>query len=224
MPSTSAWVTAGATEARHTARTSLGECPAARRKPLIALPHSSGVRPGLVVSRQCASSSAPRNSPTVISVLPMSRVRSMDRRSAEAEVAASDDGARAHRRRRAVRPPDQQRAVRGQAVRDAGHRRREGAAAKPVARRRTAPLLARRERRRPPHPTSRSAPPSARPERSAVERRGSRRARVASPPAPSACAGGLVTLSPSPITTQAGAPRPASAPRTGSRRISGRRA
>ena len=42
-----AWVTDGATDARHTARTSLGEWPAPSRKPPMALPHSSGVRPGI---------------------------------------------------------------------------------------------------------------------------------------------------------------------------------
>ena len=56
-PSTTLWVVAGATEARQTARTSLGEWPPCTRNPPIALLHSSGVRSGLVVRRQWASSS-----------------------------------------------------------------------------------------------------------------------------------------------------------------------
>ena len=67
-------VTGGTTDARHTARTSFGEWPPLheeRRR--VALLHSSGVRSGVVVRRQCATSSSPRKRPTVISVLPMSR-------------------------------------------------------------------------------------------------------------------------------------------------------
>ncbi len=77
MPSATLSVTAGATDARQAARTSLGERPAWSRNAATAAAHSSGVRSGWVVSRQCASSPWARNSPSVISVFPMSRVSSI---------------------------------------------------------------------------------------------------------------------------------------------------
>ena len=86
--------------------------------------------PGLVVSRQCASSSAPRKRPTVISVLPMSRVRSM----IEDPLWLRSPPARRCRARtatsavRVVRTSSAPSAA--DPVRRPGHRRRERAAAR----------------------------------------------------------------------------------------------
>ena len=61
-------------------------------------PTRPGVRSGLVVSRQCASSASPWKRPAVISVLPMSRVRSMARSYGVRGRLGQLDGARPDRR------------------------------------------------------------------------------------------------------------------------------
>src|SRR5256886_14804449 len=62
------WVTGGTTDATTAARTSWVDRPSCARYDVSAAAHSSGVREGVVVSRQWASRLSSRNSPTFVSV------------------------------------------------------------------------------------------------------------------------------------------------------------
>ena len=79
MPSHRLCVIVGATDATTAARISCVECPACVRCAVNTAAHSSGVRCGVECSRQCAARRSPANNPTVVSVLPMSKARSMGR-------------------------------------------------------------------------------------------------------------------------------------------------
>src|SRR5206468_5788106 len=74
------WVTGGTTDATTAARTSWVDRPSCARYDVRVAAHSSGVREGVVVSRQWASRLSPRNSPTFVSVLLMLMASSMARR------------------------------------------------------------------------------------------------------------------------------------------------
>src|SRR5438309_2239872 len=71
-------VTGGTTDATTAARTSWVERPAWARYDVRVDAHSSGVRCGVVVSRQWDSRLSPRNRPTLVSVLLMLIARSME--------------------------------------------------------------------------------------------------------------------------------------------------
>src|SRR5882762_2256739 len=73
----SPWVTGGTTDATTAARTSWVDRPSCARYDVRVAAHSSGVREGVVVSRQWASRLSPRNSPTFVSVLLMLMASSM---------------------------------------------------------------------------------------------------------------------------------------------------
>ena len=204
MPSTTLWVTDGATEARHTARTSLGECPAWMRNAPIALPHSSGVRSGLVVIRQWASRSPPAKRPERDL-----GVADVEGRGAWLEVTPrTEESANCDRSRRATaicRPSagrTRKRAVGRDARRPCRRwaRRARARAASRASRTRASSRVAEAglrdvdapDRRR---PSARRAPPGVRPGQPVGEVRGDVGA------APSGTA--LATLSPTPTTTQA---------------------
>src|SRR5207249_9400901 len=74
------WVTGGTTDATTAARTSWVDRPSCARYDVSVAAHSSGVREGVVVSRQWASRLSPRNRPTLVSVLLMLMASSMARR------------------------------------------------------------------------------------------------------------------------------------------------
>ena len=135
MPSTTLWVTAGATEARQTARTSFGRVPgldqeaADRAAPLVRGAVGVGGEPPVRLQLVAAG-----RGPAVISVLPMSRVRSMGSKLRERPArSANSTRAGAAPGRPTPSAAGQQRAVvsdsRGDAVRPAS----EPPAAEPVA-------------------------------------------------------------------------------------------
>src|SRR5438046_7615534 len=88
----SPWVTGGTTDATTAARTSWVDRPSCARYDVRVAAHSSGVREGVVVSRQWASRLSPRNSPTFVSVLLMLMASSMARRKYRRRDAGSPSG------------------------------------------------------------------------------------------------------------------------------------